>query len=676
MKKLVAVFAVTAVIGVTSFAIVGHKDDNVVKTVYADASVTSETETEDETDEEVDLSPQAREYSDEELDASYDEYVTISLKDGGSTSDDSSVTIDGDVITITEPGTYELSGTLTDGQIIVNCQEKEKVQLVLAGVDITNTTQSPIYVQKAKDYLMITLKEGTTNTLTDATEYVLPETQEEELDATIYSKDDLVFNGTGTLVINANYNDAIKSNDTLLIAEGTYDITSSHDAIYGKDSVTILDGIINVVTGEGSQAREMTTSGPGGNSGGKGGMGGREMSNDEESTDSSSPMQRGRGFGEDGEMSDEQMTPPDKGTDGEMTRPDMSDGEMPDMSDEKMTPQEMPDGESMENSEMNRPEFDNTSSDLDETDEGSFKGIKSKGEIVINGGTITLDTYDDGINASTFLEINGGVINVKSGDDGIKADYLLTINDGNIDISYSYEGIEAMTIELNGGDINIVSTDDGINASDPDSSGGMMQRGGNSSTTEDTPVISFNGANVKVVASGDSVDSNGNIIVNDGVLEIHGVNQGGELALDFDRTCIVNGGNLLILGGSGSMSSESTQNVVTTSLSSSANAGDTLTIADSTGTVIFETVLEKSTSSVTFSSSDIEQGETYIITANGATTTIETSTTSTVTGSGKSMGGGGGAMGGSVECGVGCVALVVERCLCTVHLVVVTLRTF
>ncbi len=617
MKKNVKVIAVALLVSASTFGIVGCTQSASANEIVATETTTTETTTDATT--EVSLDPMARVYTEEELSDSYEDYSTITLKDGGSTSDNSSVTIEDDVITITEAGTYEISGTLTDGQIVVDTKDEEKVQLVLNGVDISNSTNSPIYIEKAKDYAMITLKEGSVNTLTDAETYVLPESTDgttvEDLDSTIYSKADLVINGTGSLTVNANYNDGIKSKDSLLIANGDITVNAVHDAIYGKDALTVLDGDITITTNGGSALAEMPEEE-------FGGMG--QMPNGD-FTGTPPEMPEG-GFPE----MPQDMTGTTETTDtGFVPIPE----EMVDSTNSATvnTPPEMPTTETATTEEV---VVENTESN---------KGLKSGGEIVIDGGIFTLDTYDDAINANTFVEINDGVFNIKSGNDAIKSEYLLTINGGEINISYCYEGLEAMDLYLNGGDINIVSEDDGINASDPNSTETMgMPQGSDQELTEDDPVIYIDGANVIVNASGDAIDSNGGFVMNSGNVVIHGVNNGGELALDFDKRSTVNGGSLLVLGGSANISDSSTQNVVIAPLTTTFAKGSTLQVLDEKNNVIFETVLERDTNSVTFSSSDIKQGKTYTITDGTNETTVTTSTDSTITGSAQNTMGGGG----------------------------------
>ena len=139
--------------------------------------------------------------------------------------------------TISTSGTYNLTGQISDGLISVNANDKV-VRLVLNGVTITNHSGPAIYVENAKD-VVVELAEGSTNTLADGAAY---SDVEEDVDGAIFSKDDLTFQGTGKLIIKANYLDGIVSKDDLKIINGEYQISSVDDGIRGKDSVYILNG--------------------------------------------------------------------------------------------------------------------------------------------------------------------------------------------------------------------------------------------------------------------------------------------------------------------------------------------------------------------------------------------------------------------------------------------------
>ena len=143
-------------------------------------------------------------------------------------------------IRITEAGTYVLNGTLENGSIIVDADKDSMIYLVLNGVQITNPNGAAIYGKKAEK-LVITLADGTTNVLTDGSEYVFAE-GEDEPDATLFAKQDLLINGEGALTINANYGDAMKGKDSVYLFSGSYEIHAEDEGITGKDLLYIQNG--------------------------------------------------------------------------------------------------------------------------------------------------------------------------------------------------------------------------------------------------------------------------------------------------------------------------------------------------------------------------------------------------------------------------------------------------
>ncbi len=148
-------------------------------------------------------------------------------------------------VTITSPGTYVVSGTLDDGQILVDTESDEAVRLVLNGTSITSSTSAPIYVKNAKNVVLI-LADGTRNSLTDSAGLVYSDTEKMEPDATLFSKSDLTINGTGSLTVTARFNDGITSKDDLRIVSGTVAVTAAGDGIKGKDLVAVKDGTITI----------------------------------------------------------------------------------------------------------------------------------------------------------------------------------------------------------------------------------------------------------------------------------------------------------------------------------------------------------------------------------------------------------------------------------------------
>ncbi len=188
-------------------------------------------------------------FSDRDLSGEYDAAAcdSITLSDAGCTTDSKKVTIDGSVITITGEGDYLLEGALSDGRIVVDVDKNEKVQLVLNGVALTSKTSAAIYVKKA-DKVFITLADGTKNTLANGGTFEAVD--DNNIDAVIFSKDDLTLNGTGELSVNAPAGHGIVSKNDLVVTNGTYEITASSHGMTGKDSVAVADGNFYITAGK------------------------------------------------------------------------------------------------------------------------------------------------------------------------------------------------------------------------------------------------------------------------------------------------------------------------------------------------------------------------------------------------------------------------------------------
>ena len=188
-------------------------------------------------------------FSDRDLSGEYDAAACerITLSDAGCTTDSKKVTIDGSVITITGEGDYLLEGALSDGRIVVDVDKNEKVQLVLNGVALTAKTSAAIYVKKA-DKVFITLADGTKNTLANGGTFEAVD--DNNIDAVIFSKDDLTLNGTGELSVNAPAGHGIVSKNDLVVTNGTYEITASSHGMTGKDSVAVADGNFYITAGK------------------------------------------------------------------------------------------------------------------------------------------------------------------------------------------------------------------------------------------------------------------------------------------------------------------------------------------------------------------------------------------------------------------------------------------
>ena len=173
-----------------------------------------------------------------------DKCTIIELSDGATRVSGIGAEVKGDIVTIGKEGEYLISGTLSNGQIVVSVEKTEKVRLILNGVSITNGSQAAIYVTSA-DKVGITLASGTVNTLTDGSKYT-GLNEKNEPTACLFSKDDLTINGYGSLIVNGNYNNGIASKNDLKIVSGDVTVNAKNNAIKGKDSFQMNSGTLTV----------------------------------------------------------------------------------------------------------------------------------------------------------------------------------------------------------------------------------------------------------------------------------------------------------------------------------------------------------------------------------------------------------------------------------------------
>ncbi|MBR6682092.1 MAG: carbohydrate-binding domain-containing protein, partial [Clostridia bacterium] len=188
-------------------------------------------------------------FTDRDTKTEYDEKNCIKIELQGNTAvaSSNSVNVSEGKVTITQEATYVISGTLDDGMIIVNAPEDAKLQLVFNGVNITSKTSAPLYIIEA-DKVFVTLADGTDNILSSGETFVAID--ENNIDAAIFSKQDLTFNGMGSLTVRAPAGHGIVSKDDLVITGGTYNITSASHGLDANDSVRIKDAAITVDAGK------------------------------------------------------------------------------------------------------------------------------------------------------------------------------------------------------------------------------------------------------------------------------------------------------------------------------------------------------------------------------------------------------------------------------------------
>ena len=430
--------------------------------------------------------------------AEAEESEWFSNRDLAGTYDESEaqeITLNGESVTITEEGVYILSGTISDGQIIVEVEDTEKVQLVLDGVTISSSDSAAIYVKSA-DKVFITLAAGSTNTLSTTDEFA---SSEDNVDAVIFSKDDLTINGTGTLNVSTEYGHAIVGKDDLTITGGTIVVESSSAAITANDVLAIVNADITITSDKD----------------------GIKADNDDTTlgivyieSGTFTIVSGGDAISATGELIIE-------GGDFDIT----SGGGSSNGADHQSIM-------NMFGGMRGGQEYSLDDVDSDDDDSvSSMKGIKADGNITIDGGSFVIDSADDAIHTNSDIVINDGTFEITTGDDGIHADGMVTINGGTFNIS-AWEGIEGTYILINDGTINIEGDDDGINAT-------------NKSSAYES-AIEINGGYITVnMASGDTdgIDSNGNIYVNGGTIDVTG-----QSTFDYDGYAEYNGGTIIVNG--------------------------------------------------------------------------------------------------------------------------------
>lgn len=423
-------------------------------------------------------------FSDSDRNVEYNEAEStiIQLSDEGSFCDTDTVVIDQNTVTITDEGTYLLSGSLSDGMLIVNAETTDEVHLVFNQAAISNQDSAAVYIASA-DKVFLTLADGTENAVSNGGVYA--DIDEDTIDGVIFSKADLSFNGTGKLIVTAAAGHGIVSKADLIFADGSYEISAAEHGIEGKDSVRIAEGTYEILSGKD----------------------GIHSENDEDETLGFIYLKDGifkiqsQGDG----ISAGNWLLAENGT------------------------YEITTGQGSVSAE----EKNSLEQHKQEEQEKSAKGIKAGAQMLLKEGTYCLDTEDDSIHSNGDVFITGGDYTLSSRDDGIHADDGAAISGGSIKISESYEGIEGLTIDITGGQIDITASDDGVNAAGG-RDGSSMEKGQDPFVSMEGAYISISGGSLRINASGDgisSLDYNGKAVVTGGIFASSGASG---MAQNFD----------------------------------------------------------------------------------------------------------------------------------------------
>lgn len=486
------------------------------------------------------------------------------------------VSVSGKTVTISKAGIYVLSGTGTDNQVIVDAGDNDIIKLVLNNADITSKQSSAIYVKNAGK-VIVNSPVGTVNSLSDASAYS-GQSSDGEPDSAIFSKDNLTFNGSGTLNITANCNDAVKSKDTLIITGSTLNITSTDDGIIGKDYVVITDGTFNIdAKGDGIKSTYDTDTikGAVAISGGTfnitAGADGVQAQTKISVSGGTFNLKTGGG-----------------NTNAAVHANDNSGG------------------------------FGGKSAAVTttDTDSNSYKGIKCSYIIEIGGGEFTIDSADDAIHSNNTVTISGGKFNISTGDDGVHADTVLNYNNADMNILTCYEGLESSTMNFSGGSIHLKADDDGLNAAGGnDSSNQNGPMGGDPFGQSSNAIINISGGYLYIDADGDGVDSNGSVQMSGGTVIVNGPTNSGNGALDYNSEFKMTGGTLIAAGASGmaqTISSSSTVYAVSIGFSQSISE-TAVRLLDSSGNDIVSFIPSKTISNIVIASPVIKQNGSYTV---------------------------------------------------------------
>ncbi len=597
MKKLLC-----AVLAALLLAGCGSDGGQTLATDGQDAGTPTETTVEAPT---VDTEQADEEmFTDRDLDAAYDEdtAVVITLSGTTATATSDSVRISGSTVQLTQEATYIISGTLDDGMLIVNAPDTAKLQLVLDGAAITSSTGAALYVLEA-DKVFVTLAEGSENTLANGGSFTAIDG--ENIDAALYSKQDVTVNGTGSLTVTSPAGHGITAKDDLVITGGQLKIDAAGHALDANDSVRFSAASLTATAGKDGIHCENSDDASLGYVYISGGSMDLEAQGDGISAGAtvhilggSIDILAGGGY-ENGSASQSSGYGGFMGGHGGMGRPG------------------------------GRSTTVTTSGD----DATSMKGIKSEGLLRIDGGTFHIDSADDALHSNSSMTICGGTYTIASGDDALHAEETLTFSGGTVNISASYEGLEALHIAVTGGDIRLVASDDGLNAAGgTDSSGtggrdhmfgGMGGHGGMMSGSSNGS-ITISGGTLYINASGDGIDANGTLEISGGHVTVVGPTQGDTATLDYDLSATITGGTFIGTGASNMAQSfsDAEQGIIALSVGSQA-AGTEITVTDDSGNTLLSYAPELSYQVLIISMPELQPGESYTVTVGTQSGTFE-----------------------------------------------------
>lgn len=583
-------------------------------------------------------------FSDRDLDGSYDESnsAVITLNGTSAECDSDAVEISDSTVTIQDEGTYIITGNLSDGMIIVDAEKTDKVQLVLDGVTINSESSAPIYVKQA-DKVFITTVSDTTNTLSNSGTFTAID--DNNIDAVIFSKEDLTLNGSGSLVITSPAGHGVVSKDALKVASGTYQIDCASSGLNGKDEICIADGTFTITSGKDGIHSENEDNEEDGFIYIAGGTftisaegdgisaasilqvddgtfditaGGGSENAEKKSSDSWGDFKGGLGGnGEPGGNGGPggNGEPGGTGDTGENGGQKPQDGEKPEMPDnaEAGEKPEIPDGAEA----GERPEMPDKAQNTDDSADASSDTAENTDDTTENADTTentdatenadtteNVDTTENadtteesdsdstsmkGLKAGTYLMIADGMFTINSADDSFHSNGSVTVNGGTFQIASGDDAIHAdETLDVNAGTINITESYEGLEALNLTISGGEI-----------TLVADDDGLN----AAGGS-DSSGTSGGRDGMFG------GDPMSSNSDGTLVISGGKLQITASGDAIDANGTLEITDGYITTTGpTEGDTSVLDyDVSGSITGGTFIGTGAASMAQTFDDSEQG--------------------------------------------------------------------
>ncbi len=369
---------------------------------------------------ETDITAEEKEvsyFSDRDFDAGYDEAAATKLELREKTL-------------IESEGTYILSGQIDDGMVIINAENTDKVQLVLDNVSINSSSSAAIYVKQA-DKVFITLAEGSENKLSNGGSF--KNIDDSNIDAVIYSKDDVTINGSGSLAINSPAGHGIIAKDSLCITGGSFDIFAASNGLEGQDEVCIAGGSFAISAEKDAIQADMDEDAS---------LGNVYIAGGSFTIDAGDDGISATGY----VLIDDGALEISCGGGSVNSVNEQPQGMM------RLQPEGMMGGGRGKgpggNTPPDRPTMDSSSD--------SMRGIKADGDIIINGGSFVLDVAGDALHANMQLCINAGDFDIYAGDDGLNADDAIIVNGGRIKVLAYGDGLDSNgSVEVLGGSLEI-----------------------------------------------------------------------------------------------------------------------------------------------------------------------------------------------------------------------------